>query len=107
MLSFVQGITVLKPEADRAIIEVPSTGRQFTLAEVSPGLMQVLDILSAAGATEDDLGSMVEKSDGSGALARLCYYLLLFAERCMVRYSVSFDGRQLATLTPVSSSFRF
>ena len=107
VLSFTEGVTVERASAERTIIHMPPAGREHTFIALSPGLSQAIDTLSSTGATEDELARLVEKSDGPSALARFYYYLLTFAEHRILVYSVTCQGRRLATLTPVSTWFRF
>ncbi len=106
-LSFAKGITVESPSADRTVIQVPVIYRQYTLNDLSPGLRQAIDVLSSTGATEDELSRLVEEIDGTSALARLYYYLIIFAEGRMLSYGISCGGRRLTTLAPASVSFKF
>jgi SagB-type dehydrogenase family enzyme len=107
VLSFAKGVTVARPSADRTVIWMPVTSREYTFKCLSPGLRQAIDVLSSTGATEDELARLVEEMDGASALARLHYYLLIFAERRALSYGISCGGRRLATLAPASASFRF
>jgi SagB-type dehydrogenase family enzyme len=107
VLSFAKGVSVDRASADRIVIQMPVTSREYTFKDLSPGLRQAIDILSSTGATEDELARLVEESDGTGALARLYYYLLTFADRRILSYGISCGGRRLATLSPASTSFSF
>jgi oxazoline/thiazoline dehydrogenase len=107
VLSFAEGVTVDAPSADRIVIEMPVTYRQYTFKGLSPGLRQAIEVLSSNGATEDELARLVQETDGMSSLARLYYYLLIFAERRILSYGIFRDGRSLAILAPTSGSFIF
>jgi SagB-type dehydrogenase family enzyme len=107
VLSFATGAMVDKPSADRVVIQVPLTSRKCAFDRLSPGLRQVIDVLSSTGATEDELARLVEEVDGVSALARFYYYLSAFAERRVLSYSVPCGNRRLATLSPASPLFSF
>ena len=107
LLSFVKGIEVETPSADRTAIHIPVTFETVTLTGLAPGLKEAIDLLASTGATEEGLALLVQEKDGPEGLARLYYYLRIFAERRMIRYSVSCDGRRYATLAPASAHFRF
>ncbi len=107
VLSFAKGVTVDAPSADRIVIEMPVTYRQYTFKGLSPGLRQAIEVLSSTGATEDELARLVQETDGTSTLARLYYYLLIFAERRILSYGIFRDGRPLAILAPTSGSFKF
>lgn len=107
VLSFAEGVTVDVPSVDRIVIEAPVTYRQCSLKGLSPGLRQAIEVLSSTGATEDELARLVQQTDGRSTLARLYYYLLIFAERRILSYGIFRDGRSVATLAPASGSFVF
>src|ERR1022692_586863 len=95
VLSFAKGVAVERASADRTVIQMPVTSREYTFKDLSPGLRQAIDILSSTGATEDELARLVEESDGTSALARLYYYLLTFADRRILSYGISCGGGRL------------
>lgn len=107
VLSFLKGVTVKVSSADRVLIEMPVTYRQYTLRGLSTGLRKAIEILASTGATEDELALLVRQADGGRTLPQLYYYLMVFAERRMLCYSIARDGRTLAILAPTSSSFQF
>jgi SagB-type dehydrogenase family enzyme len=107
VLSFAKGITVTTPAADLAVIQMPVTYKKHSFKDLSPGLRQAIELLNSTGATEEELVRQVEETDGASTLARLYYYLLLFAERRLLSYSITGGGRRLATLAPASAAFSF
>jgi SagB-type dehydrogenase family enzyme len=107
VLSFAKGVTVHRPSAHRIVIQTPVASKQCALECHSPGLSQMIDVLSSTGGTEDELARLVEELSGVSALARLYYYLAAFAERRVLSYGVSCGNRRLATISPASTSFRF
>ena len=107
LLSFIKGVEVEKASADRIFIHIPVTCETVTLAGLAPGLREAIDALASTGATEDELAFLVQKKDGTEGLAGFYYYLRIFAERLLIRYSVFCDGRRYATLVPASAHFRF
>lgn len=107
VLSFAEGVTVDRRSADRAVIQMPLTNRAYSFGTLSPGLRKVFDALSSTGAREDELTRLIEELDGVTGLAPLNYYLLTFAECRILRYTISYGDRRLATLSPASIFFRF
>ncbi len=107
VLSFAEGVTIDRPSANRAVIQTPLTNRAYSFGSLSPGLRKVIDALSSAGATEDELTGLIEELDGVTGLAPLYYYLLTFAECRILSYTISYGDRRLATLAPSSIFFRF
>jgi SagB-type dehydrogenase family enzyme len=108
VLSFAKGATVKESSGDRTIIDAPLASRQISLTALSPGIKRAIDILSAKGATEDELLDMVEQVDGVNLLARFYYYLLAFTEHQLLTYGLqSGNKRLLARLEPASKAFRF
>jgi SagB-type dehydrogenase family enzyme len=105
VLSFREVVTVHWPSADRVVIQM--LGRNCAFEGVSSGLRQVIHVLSSSGGTEDELARVVEERDGMGALARIYYYLSVFAERRLLSYGVICGNERLATLAPASSSFSY
>jgi hypothetical protein len=67
----------------------------------------VIDVLFSNGATEVELARIVEDLEGTSALARFYYHLLIFAEYRMLSYGISCGNRRLATLITTSMYFRF
>lgn len=107
VLSFTNGITVDTSSFGSMVIQMPVTYREYTFEGLSPGLSQAIHVLASTGATEDELVRLVEQADGTSSIARLYYFLLIFAERSTLSYGISCDGQPLATLAPTSASFRF
>ncbi len=107
LLSFIKGVELEKMSADHTAIHIPVTCETVSLTGLAPGLSGAIDLLASTGATEDELAFLVQEKDGPEGLAGLYYYLLIFAERRMISYSVSCDGRRYATLAPASAHFRF
>ena len=107
VLSFAEGVTVEARSSDCVVIEMPVTYKQYTFKGLSTGLRQAIDTLSSTGATEEDLARVVQETDGTSSLSRLYYYLMIFAERRVLSYSIFNGGHSLATLSPSSDSFRF
>jgi oxazoline/thiazoline dehydrogenase len=107
VLSFARGVTIDRSSADRIVIQTPITKRECTFRTPSPGLRQVIDVLSSTGATEDELTRLAEELDGTKAVARFSHYLFTFAERQILNYGISCPDRRVATLAPASIYFRF
>ncbi|RJQ64816.1 MAG: hypothetical protein C4530_01630 [Desulfobacteraceae bacterium] len=105
VLSFVKEVSVDHPAPDQVVIQTPD--RRSTLKGLPPGLIRAIDVLSSHGATEDELARQASEIDGESDLARLYYYLSIFARRRMIQYGVSCDGKPLATLSPISAGFQF
>jgi oxazoline/thiazoline dehydrogenase len=107
VLSFAEGVTISRPSADRAAIQMPLANRMYSFGPLSPGLRKTIDVLSSIGATEDELTRVIKELDGVTGLAPLHYYLLTFAECRILSYTISYGDRRLATLAPASIFFHF
>ncbi len=107
VLSFVKGVEVKTPSADRIVVGMPVTYKELALGELSPGLRDAIDILASTGATEDKLAGNVLEKDGTGVLPKLYYLLKIFTEHRILCYSVDCNGQRFATLCPASASFSF
>ncbi len=107
VLALAKGITVATESAEQIVIHVPLTYKRHTYKGLSPGLRQAFELLASTGANENELACRVEEEDGPVMLARLYYYLFLFAEQRLLSYSVVSNGRRVATLDPISAYFSF
>jgi SagB-type dehydrogenase family enzyme len=107
ILSFAKGVTVNALSEDRIVIEMPVTYKQLAFNGLSSGLRQTIDVLAASGATEEALADLVTEKDGPDALAKFYYHMMIFAKHRIMSYSIVFNGKQLATLSPNSAYFSF
>lgn len=107
ILSFAKTVEVETPEEHRLLIRGPAVCRELVVKELTPGLRRAFSVLLSNGATENELAGLVREADGAAALAKFYYCLLLFAERRMLCYGLSRNGRNFAILCPVSEFFEF
>lgn len=105
VLTFTEDVSIDFPATDQVVIQT-STHRTM-LKGISPGLALAITTLSRQGADQDELARQVAEMDGESALARLYYYLDIFAKRRMIRYSVFCEGQPMAILSPISKYFEF
>lgn len=107
VLGWAQGVTIVNATAEQFLIHAPLTGKAHRYKNLSDGLFHALQRLTACGATEPELADCVAAKDGPAMLARLYYYLLLFAQQKLLSYAVVSDGQRLATLNPTAADFHF
>jgi hypothetical protein len=105
VLSFRKEVSLVETLEGRITLESP-WGKAI-LSELTPGLLPVLRSLSSGGATEDDLCSLVLKTEGASALATFYYYLERWRKLGLLCYSLVVDGWPLATVVPMTRGFQF
>lgn len=107
ILSFIKTVEISTREKNRLEIHGPAVCQELVVEDISPGLRRTFSVLLSTGATENELAGLVREADGAAALPVFYYYLLLFAERRMLCYGLSSNGRNIATLCPISEFFEF
>jgi SagB-type dehydrogenase family enzyme len=80
---------------------VQHRNRIFSIASPSPGLRNALQRLATSGASKDDLGDELLRSEGMTAVARLFYYLKMFDDMGCLVYSLYSDRELLLSLEPL------
>jgi SagB-type dehydrogenase family enzyme len=112
ILSFKDNISVIEESTDRVVIQspfVPLNIPQYTLnvEQVSPGLLAVINILAAEGATEEHLSNLVLQTDGLSELPKFYYYLQKFINLGLICHTLLSERLSLATRIPISPYEQF
>ncbi|MFT3764351.1 MAG: SagB family peptide dehydrogenase [Minicystis sp.] len=100
-LALPAGVTVVEEGGE--IREIRAAGQQIALRRATPGLRAAIEALGGEGVTADGLAALVAERDGAAGAAKLFYYLGRFAERGLLTYTVSWDGKRIATLVPAAT----
>src|SRR5262245_42555108 len=105
VLSFRRDLCVIEDGPERAKLQGPLG--TLSLSGLSPGMLDVMRTLVGEGATEDRLADLILRHGDTAHLARMYYELERWKRWRLVRYSLAMEGPPLATLEPISPSFRF
>jgi SagB-type dehydrogenase family enzyme len=105
VLSFRRDVSVVEEGEERANLRAP-LGTQ-ALSGLSPAMLDVLRALAGDGATENQLADLLIQHGDTTDLARLYYELERWKRWRLVRYSLVVEGPPVATVEPISPSFRF
>ena len=104
-LSLREGARLTPEGADQMALHFG--GRTSTFRCESSANLQALRQLGGEGGFEDRLAQQVLAAEGPEGLASFYYYIGLLSQRCLLRRSLLADDRPLATLIPISSSFKY
>lgn len=98
---------VVTREHEDALLLTGLGDRTVRLKRQGSALSSLLANLVAGGLTAGQLCDAVITADPANSdIARIYYVLAMFEKNCFLRYTVSAKGKSLATLEPVSLSFR-
>ena len=103
-LSFCERARVDQSEGDLRIFV---DRRQYRMRAPSGPLANVIARLAGSGASEDDLCEEVLQSGDASALVSVVSMIRALDAGALLQRRVVLDGRPLATLTPMASSFHF
>jgi len=105
VLSFGKHVSVDELSEDEIVIQ--NGDRRLHLKNLTTGLYVAIILLCSKGATEDELAHRVMESNGDSSIARLYFYLEMFAQLGLIQYCVQSAGVPLATAVPNSAHFQF
>lgn len=97
--------TVVLQENGDDLLLAGYDGNAVRLTKPGKALKSLLTNLTAGGMTADQLCAAAAREDDSADLARLYYAIATFEKKGFVCYTLAIDGKNLATLEPVSPGF--
>src|ERR1043165_4642755 len=104
-LSLRENVTLERLDKDRLVLRDQT--RNATLKGLSDEIQAAFQSIATVGEQEDILTARIARRDGPLALARFRYYLRRFDQLGWLVRSSRLDGKMLAMLLPISSSFHF
>jgi oxazoline/thiazoline dehydrogenase len=105
LLAFRDEVSLVEASGDAVRLEFP--WGKVTLSNCESGLRAALLSLAKGGATEDDISTLVLEADGAAGLAPLYYHLQEWGKLALLCYTLTIEGRPLATLVPMAHGFHF
>ncbi len=99
-----RNIHLLEQSKEEAVLQSPLFN--FSLKQLTPGLLSAFKLLATDGATEEQLIDLVLRTDGVAALPKFYYYLQQFIDLHLICRTLVADDLPLATIVPISRYYQ-